>query len=113
MKHTPETRKLLRSLDAELAEKARELGVPLHWTERERAVLSLVAANSDRICDLSARYEEAQDVKVRLKLSAELRLLEAALARLLKQLNTEAVQQSPRSVKARRAANVRWGNASA
>lgn len=108
MKHTAETRKLLRSLDAELEVKSRELGVPVLWTERERAILGLIASNSDRKCDLSDRYEEAEDTKTRLKLSAELRLLEAALARLLKQLDTEPVQKSPRSVKAQRAANVRW-----
>ncbi len=108
MKHTPETRKLLRSLDAELAAKSRELGVPVQWTERERVVLELIGSNSDRKCDLSARYADAGDTKTRLRLSAELRLLEAALARLLKQLDTEPAQSSPRSVKARHAANVRW-----
>ena len=107
MRHNPETRKLLRALDSEL--ESRELGEPVEWSERDRAVLELIASNFDRKVDLSARYDEADDTKVKVKLSAELRLLESALARLLKQIDPEPVRSSVRSSKARRAAQARWG----
>ena len=44
-----------------------------------------------------------------MKISAELRLTEASIARLLKQVSTDAPQpMSLRSVKAQRAARARW-----
>ncbi|WP_156371224.1 hypothetical protein [Nocardia arizonensis] len=59
--------------------------------------------------DLSERYCEAEDTKTRVKLSAELRLLEAALARLLKQIDPEPVMTpARRSVQASQAARSRW-----
>lgn len=108
MRHSSEARKMLRALDAELADVSRRLGRPVEWSERDRAVLELIASNIDRKVDLSARYCDAEDTKVRVKLSAELRLLEAALARLLKQIDPEPAVPSPRSVQASRAAHARW-----
>jgi hypothetical protein len=81
MRHTPDARKLLRALDAELAASSQRLGGTVEWPNQDRAVLELIACQIDRKVDLSTRYEEAEDTKTRLKLSAELRLLEAALAR--------------------------------
>lgn len=108
MRRSSEARKMLRALDAELADVSRRLGQPVEWSERDRAVLELIASNIDRRVDLSARYSEAEDAKLRVKLSAELRLLEAALARLLKQVDPEPAVQSPRSAAASRAARARW-----
>jgi hypothetical protein len=108
MRHSAPARKLLRALDDELAAAAERRGEPLEWTERDRAVLDLIAANTDRKVDLSARYTDAEDTKTRVKLSAELRLLEAALARLLRQIETEPPVVSQRSAKARAAAHARW-----
>ncbi len=108
MRHSAEARKMLRALDSELAEVSQRLGQPVEWSERDRAVLELIASNIDRKVDLSDRYSEAEDTKTRVKLSAELRLLEAALARLLKQIDPEPAAVSPRSVQASRAARTRW-----
>lgn len=108
MRHTPQARKLLRSLDSELAASSQRLGGNVEWTQQDRAVLELIASNVDRTVDLSGRYDEAEDTKTRVKLSAELRLLEAALARLLKHVDTEPVASSRRSQQAQRAARARW-----
>jgi hypothetical protein len=115
MRHTPQARKLLRALDSELASSSQRLGGNVEWTQQDRAVLELIASNIDRTVDLSARYDDAdaEDTKARLKLSAELRLLEAALARLLKQIDTEPVVPSRRSQQAQRAARARWDRRSA
>jgi hypothetical protein len=113
MRHSPEARKLLRALDAELAATAARLGRPVEWTERDRAVMELIAANIDRTADLRARYADAEETKVRIKLSTELRLLETALARLLRQVDTEPPQLSRRSQQAQRAARARWDRPSA
>ncbi|MGO4617933.1 hypothetical protein AB4305_30585 [Nocardia sp. 2YAB30] len=48
MRHTAEARKMLRALDAELAEVSARLGQPVQWSERDRAVLELIASNIDR-----------------------------------------------------------------
>jgi hypothetical protein len=54
----------------------------------------------------------SDDDKVRVKMSAELRLLETSLARLLKSVSTDLpAEPSLRSQKAARAANARWRNA--
>jgi hypothetical protein len=110
MRHTAEARKLLRGLDAELAATARRLGRAVEWTERDRAILELIAGLVDRKTDLSAAYAhiDADDTKTRVKISAELRLLETALARLLRQVETEPPHMSHRSRQAQRAALARW-----
>ena len=81
--------------------------------DRDRAVAAamseLIQAGIDRNCDLQRDYADAADAKMRLKLSAELRLVEAQLARLVKQVNTDVpAPTSLRSVKAQRAALARW-----
>jgi hypothetical protein len=71
--------------------------------------LDLISAAIDRKVDLSADYAVATDAKIRVKLSAEVRLLEAHIARLLKQVKTELPTPTSRvSEKARNAALVRW-----
>ena len=106
---SPEARKVLRELDKELASSSARLGQNLEWGAAERAVLGLIASNFDRIADLRAAYEEAAEVKVRVTLSTELRLLETAVARLLRQVRTDIpAAESQRTVAARRAANARW-----
>lgn len=100
---------MLRELDYELAASSRRCGKSLVWTAADREMLSLIAANIDRKCQLSHEYDRAEDVKVRVKLSAELRLLEQALARLLRMIDTsELAAPSLTTIKARRAANARW-----
>ena len=64
-----------------------------------------MAGNIDRRTDLAALYAAAEQAKS--KLSAELRLLEGSLARLLKQVKTDVpAPESWATIQARRAA--RW-----
>jgi hypothetical protein len=66
----------------------------------------------DRKADFLAAYEAAGEIKVRLKISAEVRLLEQAAARLVATIKTDIpAAPSQRSVKAQRAANTRWNRA--
>lgn len=58
---------------------------------------------------LFAAYEDADDLKSRLKISAEVRLLEQSAARLVSaDQNGPSGIPSIRTVKARRAARARW-----
>jgi hypothetical protein len=58
---------------------------------------------------LQRDYSAAADTKTRVKISSELRLLEGAIAGLLKSVRTEVpAPESLRTIKARRAANTRW-----
>ena len=59
-------------------------------------------------------WEESADAKVQCKLSAEVRLLEQSIARLLKLIKTDLpARDSNKTVQARRAANARWGRENA
>lgn len=104
--------KVRAELDAELASASRRAGQTLEWSAAERAVLELISANFDRISDLRAAYAtaaEAGEVKIQVKLSTELRLLEQSVARLLRQVKTDLpAPPSATTKRARRAANVRW-----
>ncbi|OBG36199.1 hypothetical protein [Mycolicibacter heraklionensis] len=104
--------KVRQELDAELASASRRAGRALEWSAAERAVLELISADFDRISDLRAAYAtaaEAGEVKIQVKLSTELRLLEQSVARLLRQVKTDLpAAPSVTTLKARRAANARW-----
>lgn len=80
---------MLRELDKELAAASVELGQTLVWSTEERAVLAMIGAEIDRKVDLTNDYEAAQSPSARVTISAELRLLEAAIQRLLKQIHTD------------------------
>jgi len=109
MAHSEAARKLRRELDKELAANAAHAGEELVWTASERAILERVSATIDHISDLSRDYAAADDAKLRMKLSGEIRLLDGLLTRLLKQVRTDVPQpESLRTIKARRAAQVRW-----
>ena len=113
--HSAEALALLAELDAELGENSAERGLidPLEWSAAERALRERIARTVDREVDLWTRYGTSEDDKTRVKISAELRLLETSLARLLRDVKTDLpVQPSIRSEKARRAANARWRRAS-
>jgi hypothetical protein len=123
MARSAEARKTLRELDKELAAASVELGQPLEWSTVERSILSLISATIDRKVDIANDYAKAESPSARVTLSAELRLLEAAQARLLKQISTEApvsstatTPLSAASAKASRAgakgARSRWNRAS-
>lgn len=108
--HCQAAMEVLAALDAEMAEASDECEEPLEWTAAEAAVRELIACEFDRKTDLEKMYREADDAKTRVKLSAELRLLEASTARLLKQVKTKLPEQavSRRTQKAQRAARTRW-----
>ena len=106
-----EAQSVLRALDDELAFAGQAQGQSLKWTAQERALLDLIADSIDRTVDLYAMYERAanDDLTMRLKLSAELRLSQQSTQRLLRQIKTDVpAQPSFRTAKARRAANARW-----
>jgi hypothetical protein len=104
-----EARRIRRELDKELSAAAASSGSPLVWTAQDRVVLDLISAAVDRKVDLADVYAEAADAKARVKMSAEIRLLEAHVARLIKQVRTDVPQpETMTTIKARRAAQARW-----
>lgn len=107
-----EARKVLRELDRELSEAGRSKGITLVWSAAEASILAQIASVLDRKADFLVVYEETEDVGQRLKLSAEIRLLEGLSARLVKQVRTDlAVAESSTTRRARSAANARWQRA--
>ena len=86
----------------------------MEWSARERALLGLICDQTDRKAQLYAEYECAADAKARVKLSAEIRLLEGSISRLLRGVETD-VPAAPRryesqaSRRAQHAALQRWG----
>lgn len=111
MARSAEARKVLAALDSELSLASKRRGSRLEWTASEEAILGLISATIDRKSGLSRAYNECDQLGLKVKLSAELRLLETQLARLLKQINPDvsvAPKVSPTTRKARNAANARW-----
>lgn len=109
MARSAKARKVLRELDVELASAAEHTARSLVWTAQDRAVLELIADTVDRHVGLAAEYAVAEDTMRRVKLSAELRLLEGSLARLLRQVKTDVPgPESHVTIQARRAAMKRW-----
>jgi GAF domain-containing protein len=109
MARSAEARKVLAGLDTELRVASERRGETLVFTPQEQAVLVLIAAQIDRKCDLKRLYTKADDAKTLVRLSAELRLLESSVARLLRQVNVDMpAPTSLRTQKAQRAAHARW-----
>lgn len=107
---SPEARKVLRELNKELASAGTRSGQSLVWSASEAAILGQIATILDRKHDFLAAYAAAGEIEVQLKISAELRLLEQAAARLVRLVKTDlaAAPESSATIKARRAARVRW-----
>jgi hypothetical protein len=106
---SPEARKVLRELNRELASASARQGTNLVWSAAEAAILAQIASALDRKADFLAAYEAADEVKTRLRISAEVRLLEGLAARLVRCVKTDVGQpESMTSVKARKAAKRRW-----
>jgi len=115
--------KLARDLQAELDAHASANDVVLSWTVPEQATIELLQDQIDRKVELLAAYDAAADDKARVKLSAEVRLLEGSIGRLLKLINTTPVIKSPpppqniydrqASRHGRKAAEWRWRRAGA
>ena len=110
--HAAEAQAVLADLDADLARSSTKLGKTLSWTPP-----SARGARDDREhhrppgrCGPRLRRAcDRGDAKNLVRLSAEWRMLDAAVARLLKQVETDVPQpMSLLSVKAQRAARARW-----
>lgn len=100
---------MLRELNKKLAAASERSGIKLSWTPQETETLRLIADQIDRKVELFNAYQRADEPKAKVVLSAELRLLEGSIARMLKTVQTELPQPSSlRSAKARKAALTRW-----
>jgi hypothetical protein len=109
MVRSPEAKKVRRELDKELAAAGLQSGQNLVWSAQETAILGLISDEIDRKEAILEAWRESTDPKVQCKLSAEARLLEQAIARLLKQIKTDLPpRESNRTIQARRAVNTRW-----
>jgi hypothetical protein len=109
MARCAESRRVLRQLDEELAAASQATGKPLVWTAADRELLTLIADTIDRKVQLRREYEKTEGIHSRVRLSAEVRLLEGSLARLLKMVHTDIPQPvSATTRKAQHAARVRW-----
>lgn len=101
--------RLLAALDAELEAASKAAGADLIWSAAEEQIRELLADAVDRRDELNRRYKSIEMLSLRLKVAAEIRLLDAAIPKLLAQLSTEVpAPQSITSQKASKAANARW-----
>jgi hypothetical protein len=112
MPYSPEGRKIVRELRNELKEAGESIGQELVFGAAEEALIEQIADILDRKHDLNQAYADADDTELRIKLSTEIRLLEGAVERLLRRVNTEppaqAKAQSKVSRQAQRSAEKRW-----
>jgi hypothetical protein len=114
MERSVEAQRVLAALDAELAAESKRTGRSLVWTAPDKELLALIADTIDRKVDLMVLYEVTPDISPRVKLSAEIRLLDGLLSRLLRQVEIDAPDVPVRepshvvSARARRAAKARW-----
>jgi hypothetical protein len=115
MANCPEARRVRRELDRQLLDAGAAAGMTLVWSAQEREILDLISAQLNRKHDLQRDYAAAEDVKVRVQVSSELRLLESSVERLLRRVTTEvpAGPESIATVRARAAATKRWDAARA
>jgi hypothetical protein len=108
---TAEAQALIAALDAELAASAKATGRELVWSTQEQDIIAMIGAAVDRRVELSAEYAQCsrQELGLKIKLAAELRLLEGSISRLHRQVTTEIPQpMSITSLKAQRASRARW-----
>lgn len=98
---------MLPELNTDLYSASQRAGQPLESTATYAELLTLIADSTDRRVDLAAHYTAAEDVKSRVKLSAELRLWEGASCSNKSRPTFPSPKATPQS-RARRAARVRW-----
>jgi hypothetical protein len=115
-KHSPEANKMRRDLEAMRAAVSQAVGREQAWDATESKVIDLIVSAIDRKCALQNDLDQAADAKARVKLAAEVRLTEAHIARLVKQVQPKMPKAAPSTVqgrRAQRAGNMRWGNVGA
>jgi hypothetical protein len=121
MRRSTEARKLLESLNSELADASigvAPAGQKLAWSAEETQLLTMIGDTVDRKGYLARQFDDAETVTQRIAISVEIRLLESAAAKLLTQLRASVKQSlqaaSPhtggnqRSRRASKAAHARW-----
>jgi len=109
MARSAESRKLLAEFESQLAAASRRHGRTVAFTPAEAAAVGMICDQIDRKSQLKRMYCKAESVKDKIKLSAEVRLLEASIGRMLRGVKVDMPEApSARSVKARKAANARW-----
>lgn len=113
--HTPAARALRRRLDGELKAAAKRQNTTLEWTLEERVTLDLLADTVDRREQVQAAWDatDPSDRKSLVAYSAELRLIDAAIQRMVKSLDPEGTSAKPASSSlisqhARKAALASW-----
>ena len=75
--------------------------------------MAQISSILDRKAEFLQLYETAEDVKAKLKISAEIRLLEQSAARLIRGIETDITEPAGlRTIKARGAARARWDQTS-
>lgn len=86
---------LLDSLDAELAANAAKANTRLEWLAAERAVLQAIADHVDRREELAELYDGcgADQVRTKIALATEIRLIESGVTRLVGQLVTDGLRR--------------------
>jgi len=106
MPQSVEARKVLRALNAEQRTARERSGLDIVWTSAEETIIAQICTVLDRKAELVELYDKARSVASKVRLSAEIRLLEQAAARLVRLVNPDVPErESPR---ARRAAHARW-----
>ena len=85
---TVEGQAIRAALDKELAANAAASGRELAWSATELEILDLIEAHADRRAELTRRYDECDESRMKIALSTELRLTEVSMARLLKLVET-------------------------
>jgi hypothetical protein len=111
-----EAQRFLREMQEELAENAKATGMTLAFSAAERETLGNIAAHIDRKVELRKLYDEAQQVRVKLAVATECRLIEAAITRLLRTVDTcgpvddehDDEHMTPMQIKAQKAVQTRW-----
>jgi hypothetical protein len=112
-----EAQRFLREMHAELQSNAEATGLTLAFSATERQTLGDVADHIDRKVELAKLYDDAEDVRVKVALATELRLIEASITRMLRTVDmcapaaeddAEDEAMTPTQRKARAAAQSRW-----
>jgi hypothetical protein len=106
-------RKLKRELDNQLQSVAAATNRQLAWSPTESALIEQVLDALDRKSALQADWAAADNADARLRIAAEIRLIEAHTERVLRRIVIEAPAAPPASRgntsrKAQAAANSRW-----